>query len=111
MYENRRSLPRAVVTDVEFGVATRWIVVVGVTTAHKIRVTPNQLKERNKQKETNKHERTDTKSTRAAWLGGISLRSIIGKASGQVQAQKSVIPTENFCSSEYSRTICGITIK
>jgi hypothetical protein len=60
MHENRCSLPRAVITDVEFGVTTGWIVVMGVTTAHKIRVTPNQLKETEKQSETCKHERADT---------------------------------------------------
>jgi hypothetical protein len=88
MNEKRCSLPRAVVADVEFGVATGWIVVMGVTTAHKIRVTPNQLKERRKQRGTNKHERThthtDTEPTSAAWMSRILLRSIIGKASVQV---------------------------
>jgi hypothetical protein len=85
MHENICSLPRAVVTDVEFGVSTGWIVVMGVTTPHKIRVTPNQLKQTNsKPMNMNVQTHTDTKPISAAWMRRILLRSIIGKASVQV---------------------------
>jgi hypothetical protein len=88
MHEKRRCLPRAVVTDVEFGVSSGWIVIMGVSTPHKIRVTPYQLKETRRGKPINMTvlyiSHRNTKPITAAWVSSILLWSVIGKSSVQV---------------------------